>query len=310
MERNATLTSALDPAGPVASALAHIYWLMVALFGAVFFVVMLLLALGLIGRRRNTVPRAPLGDTAFIVIGGLLVPGLILTFILIYTLFLTRDLKPPEARLTIELTGYMWWWDVKYPDAGISLANEIYVPVGEPVRILLKSADVIHSLWIPSLSGKTDLIPGLTNEHWFEASKPGTYRGQCAEYCGLQHAKMALNVVALPRPRFDAWVEEKKKPKSPPDDPLLRLGYDTFFTKGCAECHAIRGTPADGRIGPDLTHLGSRRSLGAGAVANNFGNLAGWVADPQSIKPGNKMPAGYIEPEAFHALISYLMTLE
>lgn len=306
-----TFTSALTPEGPVAESISHLMWVMIGAFGAVFVVVMLLLVISLIAKRRSKYPTPPLGDVWFISIGGILIPGLILTFVLIYTLLTTSNIQIPETTsLTVKLTGHMWWWHVEYPDSGVTLANEIYVPVGEAVKIELRSADVIHSLWVPSLGGKTDLIPGHVNYHWFKADRPGVHRGQCAEFCGLQHAKMALNVIALEKEEFQKWLQSKQKAVSIPDDPRLLLGYQTFMRVGCAECHAIKGTDAIADVGPDLTHIGSRLSLGAGTIPNSKGSLAGWILNPQEIKPGNKMPRTYLEPDQLHALVSYLMTLD
>lgn len=303
--------SALTPAGPISQSIADLYWVMIYVFGGVFFVVMILALLAIVIQRKSDKPRPPLGDNSFIIIGGLLIPALILVSFLIYTLVVTRTVTAtPKNALTIEVTGYMWWWEVYYPEADIEIANEIYIPTGRPIHLKLKSKDVIHSLWIPALAGKTDLLPGIENEAWLMAEKPGVYRGQCAEYCGLQHARMSIYVVALEPEKFEQWVNEKTIVRPLPDDPHLKLGHEVFMKQGCAECHAINGTAAQGQVGPDLTHIGSRLSLGAGTIKNSHGNLAGWIAQPQALKPGNKMPAAYIEAEEFEALIDYLRTLK
>lgn len=201
----------------------------------------------------------------------------------------------PAARpaLTMQVIGHSWWWEVRYldqdPSRNFVTANEIHVPVGRPVRIELRTDDVIHSFWVPALTGKTDLIPGQTNVTWIEASAAGVYRGQCGEYCGLQHAHMALFVVADPPDKFEAWQRHQLEPSAAPA--LGAADGRARFEASCGACHTVRGTAANGTIGPDLTHLMTRQSIAAGILPNTIGNLAGWVADPQAIKPGAGMPA-------------------
>lgn len=303
-------TSALSPAGPAAEAIADLWWVMFSVLGVFFVAVMVLLWFGIRTKRVGDTPQPPLGDGKFIILGGLAVPGVLMLGLLIYTIALTSKLWEPKEGITVQLTGHMWWWDVRYPGTGIVNANEIHIPVGQPVRVELRSNDVIHSLWVPSLSGKTDLIPGIMNVHWLEAKEPGVYRGQCAEFCGLQHARMAILVIALPPEEFLRWIEERRVAKAAPRQAALRRGLETFNKVGCAECHTIRGATPVVRVGPDLTHVGSRLQLGGGVVANNFGNLAGWITNPQALKPGNKMPATYIDPGELPHLVSYLMSLK
>jgi cytochrome c oxidase subunit 2 len=303
-------SSAFKPFGPAASMISDVWWIMLFAFAGIFILVLVLLALALLRGRWQTTPRPPLGDTSFITLGGLIMPALILVPLLVYTLLVTRKLEPPADALVIRLTGYMWWWDVQYPEQDIRLANEIYVPVGKPVRLEMSSGDVIHSFWPPSLSGKTDLIPGQITKHWLEVDKAGSYRAQCAEFCGLQHARMALLVIAVTPEEFANWVSQKQRPRSVAADPILQQGQKAFLEEGCGECHTIRGTAAQGKVGPDLTHIGSRSSLGAGVIANSYGSLAGWVANPQALKPGNLMPPSYVKAEDYHPLITYLMSLE
>jgi cytochrome c oxidase subunit 2 len=204
----------------------------------------------------------------------------------------------------------MWWWEVRYPDAGIVTANEIHVPAGRPVRLELASTDVIHSFWAPRLHGKRDMIPGIENVFWIQAAEPGVYRGQCAEYCGTQHANMAFRVVALPPAEFNAWLAERKMRRSPPTTPGEQHGFTVFLKAGCGECHAIEGTPAKSNVGPDLTHLGSRQTIGAALLPNTRGNLAGWIADPQAVKPGVRMPRSYLAADELLALVTYLEGLK
>lgn len=303
-------SSAFEPFGPAAAMISDLWWIMLLAFGGIFLLVLVLLTLALMRRRWQTTPRPPMGDTTFITLGGLILPAIILVPLLIYTLLVTKKLQPPENALVIRLTGYMWWWDVKYPQQDITIANEIYVPVGRPVRLEMTSGDVIHSFWPPSLSGKTDLIPGQTTVHWLEVDKPGSYRAQCAEFCGLQHARMALMVIALPPEEFEAWTAKRQSAVADVVDPTLQHGQRAFLAEGCGECHTIRGTAAQGKVGPDLTHIGSRSSLGAGVIANSYGSLAGWVANPQALKPGNRMPPSYVKAEDYHPLITYLMSLQ
>lgn len=304
------LTSALTPAGPQAAMIAKLWWLMLGVFGAILLLVVALLAWGALRRRARHEPRPPFGDAGFIVMGGIVLPLVVLVPLLVYSLADTGELTEPRTvGRTIRVTGHMWWWDVRYPDDGIALANEIVIPTGEPVRIELTSADVIHSLWVPSLAGKTDATPGLTTSQILQADRAGVYRGACAEFCGLQHAKMALLVVALEPAAFREWLVARRSPPPAPTDPLLASGLATFVEAGCAECHTIRGTAAAGSVGPDLTHIASRRTLGAGAVVNNHGNLAGWIVGPQALKPGNQMPATTLAPERLHALVAYLRSL-
>jgi cytochrome c oxidase subunit 2 len=216
--------------------------------------------------------------------------------------------------VSIQVIGHQWWWEVKYdgptPDQSFTTANEIRVPVGKPVRARLESRDVIHSFWVPSLNGKMDLITGQTNETEFKAERPGVYRGQCAEFCGLQHALMALEVIALPADQYEAWRSQQLKSPRVADDPVLAHGDSLFRAKGCGLCHTISGTPAGGKIGPDLTHVGGRRTIGAGTLPMTAGNLAGWIVDPQHIKPGNKMPAVPLAAKDLDTLVSYLEALK
>jgi cytochrome c oxidase subunit 2 len=229
--------------------------------------------------------------------------------------FVSRGLNAANAEtVNIEVTGYQWWWSVRYDDQKptriFTTANEIHVPVGKPVKITLVAADVIHSFWVPNLSGKMDLIPGQKNELILNADRAGLYRGQCAEFCGLQHAKMGLRVIAEPEEEFAAWRERQIKPALESDDALLESGERVFLNNGCILCHAIRGTIAGGRMGPDLTHIGSRSAIAADTLPNTVGYMAGWIADPQAIKPGNYMPSVPLNGGDLNALVHYLEALK
>lgn len=219
-----------------------------------------------------------------------------------------------HQKLSITLTGNQWWWDVQYNAADASkifhTANELHLPVGVPVRITLHSNDVIHSFWVPSLAGKQDLIPGRETDITFTPRKIGIYRGQCAEFCGAQHAHMALVVNVDSYADFLKWWHHQLEPAPAPTTPLAQAGYNYVTTAQCAACHNVGGTPASGTVGPDLTHLASRRSIAAGTMPMSEGNLYGWVEDPQSIKPGSHMPTIGLEPDELHAVVAYLETLK
>lgn len=292
--------------------------------------------------------RAVLSDAAqvdarrWIVGGGVVLPLVLLSLLLVYALAVGNTLADMSARgplrfvldcissgarayapldasagpVRVDVTGRRWWWDVRYggpgtPATGVPLANELRLPAGRPVELRLRTADVIHSFWVPSLAGKIDMIPGRTTRLVLRASTPGVYRGQCAEYCGGQHAWMALYVVVVPEPEFREWLARQAQPAAVPADPSLRLGHDAFLRGGCGECHAIRGTAARGDSGPDLTHVGSRRSLAAGRLDNHHGTMAGWIAGAQDLKPGNPMPEAreFSGPE-LRALAAWLGSLQ
>jgi cytochrome c oxidase subunit 2 len=309
------LASALDPRGPAAAEVATLWWVLLAVGGVVFGVVVMLLALAVVRRRGAELvePAVPTDQEEasgrrWVLVGGALVPALILAVMLVLTLRSMAALAsaPRPAELTIDVVGRMWWWEVRYPDAGFATANEIHVPVGRAVELRLSSADVIHSFWVPQLGGKMDLVPGRTNTTWLQADQPGTYRGRCAEFCGLQHAKMDLLVVAHPPDEYAAWLERERRPAVDPTDPTARAGMQLFMQPSCVRCHTIRGTPAQGTEGPDLTHVGDRRMIAGGALPRNVGTLAGWIADPQGNKPGNLMPDDRIDVESARRIAVYL----
>jgi cytochrome c oxidase subunit II len=224
--------------------------------------------------------------------------------------------RPKEApALSLEVTGHQWWWEVRYldedhPSNVFTTANEIHLPVGKAVRVDLRSSDVIHSFWVPALAGKTDTIPGQVNSIWLQADQPGVYQGQCTEYCGKQHAHMAFTVVADEDQKFEVWRAAQMRGKAPEDTDTSALadGRQVFDTH-CGACHTVRGTSAGGRVGPDLTHVMSRATIAAGTLPNTPGTLAGWIADPQHIKPGSKMPVLDISGLELQAVTTYLATL-
>ena len=220
----------------------------------------------------------------------------------------------PAGSLRIEVTGTQWWWKVRYenedPSRVLLTANEIHVPVGRPIAVRGNSDDVIHSFWVPSLQGKRDLIPGRPTLEWLQADQPGEYRGQCAEFCGLQHAHMAFWVIAEQPDQFTAWMNRQLEPAREPSTEDELRGRDIFLKSACTLCHAIRGTDAAAQAGPDLTHFGSRKTIAAGTLGNTKGNLAGWIADPQGIKPGTHMATVPIQPAEMQPLIDYLESLK
>ena len=245
---------------------------------------------------------------------GLSLTAFILVCCVEWTMVTLAAIDRPSRtpRLNIEVTGQQWWWKVRYlsdkPSEVFNVANEIHIPTGEPVKVTLRSRDVIHSFWVPALSGKTDLIPGQVNTTWIEASAPGTYLGQCAEYCGLQHAHMALRVVADPPDRFEGWRKDQLKSAASPTADDAKAGLVAFESR-CAACHTVRGTSAGGVFGPDLSHLMTRATLADGTIPNAGGYLAGWIADPQHVKPGTRMPRVALSGKEIQAVTTYLRTL-
>ena len=306
--------STMSPAGPEAATLATLGWTMIAIATVVFVVVMAILLIP-VWRRRGAPavdgPPAEVNERAWILYGGTAVPAVILAGVFVLSLGVYRHAPPDGALpLTIEVIGHQWWWEVRYPDQHILTADELHIPVGRPVKILLKSADVIHSFWVPNLAGKTDAIPGVTNAAWLQADAPGTWRGTCAEYCGMQHAHMALSVVAQADGDFARWIENERATSAVPTDSATLEGEHAFLGQPCIYCHTVRGTQADGRVGPDLTHLGSRLTLASGTLVNTRGNLAGWIENPDRMKPGTKMPAVPLSAGQLEAIITYLESLK
>jgi cytochrome c oxidase subunit 2 len=322
--------SALDPAGPQAGRIGGLWWLMLYTLSAVFLIVMCLLLVAAFRRRKprdgETVEVAPETKQdadrerrlSRSVKGGVGVTTVIL-FVLLISSFLTgRSLYSIAATndnpLTIEVTGHQWWWAVKYdnqtPSQIVTTANEIHIPLGRPVRFKLTSQDVIHSFWIPNLHGKTDLIPGHVAITWIRADRVGTYRGQCAEFCGHQHAHMAFTVVVESEEQFKTWYEAQLRSAVQPSTPEQSRGQQVFLTSPCIMCHKIQGTDAGGAAGPELTHIASRPTIAAGTLENTRDHLAGWVLDSQKIKPGNRMPQNNLEPQDLQALLDYLQSLK
>ena len=285
--------SALDPAGPSA---ASIHLLGMVMYVGATLVTLLVAVLMLMPFLRGRT--GPVNRNLFLWGGGILLPGLTLTALVPYVMTVGHETRAATSadRLSVDVTGYLYWWEMSYRRPGglpaVPSANELRLPVGEPVELFLRANDVIHSFWVPNLAGKTDMIPGRVNRMVIQADRPGIYRSQCAEYCGLQHALMAFDVIALPRAEFDAWLAGAAQPAPAPQAPELRQGRDLFVNLGCGACHAVRGV-AEARLGlgPDLTQVGARRTIGAGTIPGGVGNIAGWIASSQHLKPGNAMPS-------------------
>lgn len=304
--------SALAPAGEEAARVALLSWILFAGAAVIFVIVLAAIGLAIAGPERI---RRWLQAEAAIRFWGIAFPAVTLVVLLGYGLWLMRETiaSPRQAQMRIEVTGEQFWWRVAYDGpAGkpVAEANEIRIPVGVEVEFVLRSADVIHSFWVPSLGGKLDMIPGRTNRMRLKAERAGIYRGQCAEYCGTAHAQMALEIVAVPQPEFDAWLAAAENPPAPAGEAVER-GAALFLASGCGACHAVRGTQAAGTIGPDLSRIGGRRFLAAATVPNTTENLARFIAEPAALKPGSLMPPFVIfSGEERRALASYLASLK
>lgn len=309
------MQSALHARGQDAAQILDITWVLFVGGGLIFAAVMLLAALALLG---PAAARSALARHACIIGGGIAFPVLVLSALLVYTLVAASTMlqaRQAPAAAHIQVAGELWWWRVKYLDSGaktlLETANEIRIPAGQPVDLDLVSENVIHSFWVPSLAGKIDMIPGRVNRLRLHAGAPGVFRGQCAEFCGAQHARMALHVVVMDPREYAAWLEGRRRPAVEPGGPLLRQGQALFEENRCGVCHTIRGTAATGSAGPDLTHVGSRLSLAAGTMPNSVGAMAAWIVGNQHIKPGSRMPAyKQFSGEELRALSAYLESLQ
>jgi cytochrome c oxidase subunit II len=311
--------SALNPSSPQTRLIDRLWDAMYLVSAAVFVLVVLALLLGAFRRRGGETPETDPGrerslTTAVSVATALTV--LILFGFLVYDVAVGRQLTRGFGKeaLQVRVVGHQWWWELQYRDSvahnWFTTANELHIPVGRPVVLELLSTDVIHSFWPPTISQKRDLIPGKDNSLWLQADTPGVYRGQCAEYCGQQHAKMGFLVIAQRPDSFASWLARQRDTALTPTTELARRGQEVFLASSCVMCHAIAGTPAGSRVGPDLTHLASRRTIAAGTLPNSRGNLAGWIIDPQKIKPGTRMPPNQLKPADLQALLEYLETLK
>ena len=315
---------ATRPFGPQAAHIYTLWQIMLAVCGVAFVATMAALLLALIRAPRGT--QATVADISSLardeprvrrsVIAGVAVTAVALMGLLAASVLTDRALAglPRNGAVNIKLVGHQWWWEAEYDNADPShifqTANELHVPVGKPVVLTLDADDVIHSFWVPNLHGKKDLIPGRTSTFEFRADQPGVYRGQCAEFCGYQHANMALLVIAETPEEYGRWLDAQQQPAHDPPDAQSARGRDVFLASTCAMCHAVGGTQASARKGPDLTHVASRRTIAAGTLRNDDGARSAWISDPHSIKPGVNMPATTLTPQDLQALLAYLRTLQ
>jgi cytochrome c oxidase subunit 2 len=333
--RRAGSQSVLDPAGPHAGRLSQLWWLFFYVLAAVYVTVMIALVAAVVrGRAERKLTagglKIPLPSvkpdeaeehrTARIVGAATALSTIILFVLLVSSFMMGRELTLTRAGgaeqgvLRIEVTGHQWWWELRYddplPSNIFTTANEIHIPVGQPVVLQLKSVDVIHSFWVPNLAGKKDLIPGKSASVWLRADRAGEYRGQCAEFCGMQHAHMALKVIAESPEQFEAWRQAQRSSSLPPATDSQRRGQQVFLTTTCVMCHAVQGTQANASVGPNLTHLASRSTIAAATLPNTRGHLGGWVVDAQAIKPGTLMPPNSLSSEDLQSLLDYLQSLK
>ena len=340
--------SPFDPRTGAAAQIAALGWIMIVLATAVCVAVGAALYGALVVSRRRAIAEpgptsaqvaADVSGDGTIIIAGMVVPAVILAFTLGYTIYTLREVAgvggaagvsgpsahadhvaqaasgsrspatPDGTVLEVRITGHQWWWQVAYAAEQVVTANELHVPAGVPIRLSVTSDDVIHSFWVPQVAGKVDVIPGRTNTMTIRVDQPGTYRGMCSEFCGLQHAHMHLFLVVEPPEQFAAWVAGQRQQPPPSPDAVARQGQQVV-QRACAECHAVQGTGAAGGRGPDLTHVASRRTLGAGMHENTRTSLSGWVTDPQGMKPGNLMPRPDLTDAEAQAVVTYLETLK
>ena len=307
--------SALDAHGTSAIHLKHLIISVIAVCTLVWIVVIIVLGYGLFrpgsSDRTND---APATGTSIVVTALVAATALVIAALTGASFYTTRSIDGRgDVAITINVTGEQWWWRVAYakPDGTLDFetANEIHIPVGKRVRLRLESADVIHSFWVPSLAGKQDLVPGRSNTLTVRAERPGVYRGQCAEFCGLQHSHMAMLVLAEDDPDFEQWMANQRANAVEPIQPDAIVGKAVFLAKPCAACHGIRGTSATGTAGPDLTHVANRQTIGAGLMDATQGSLAAWIADPQTLKPGNNMPMVPLTSDELRHISAYMESL-
>lgn len=308
---NPILQSVLSPHGPQAGQIAILAWV---LFAAGALVLAFVVAATWLAIRGSPRIRAALASERTVIGLGVIFPVMSLTLLLAYGMFLMRAQATgavPANAVRVEVIGEQWWWRVTYDGATpVASANEIRIPVGRPVALTLKAADVIHSFWVPSLGGKVDMIPGRTTSLRLTAERPGVYRGQCAEYCGGPHALMAFEVIAMPQAEYDAWLTRETDPARTPSGGPEQRGQELFVASGCGACHTVRGTQAAGTIGPDLTHFGGRRSVGVDTLPLTTDNIIRFVAHGQHVKPGNRMPEfRVLSADDQAALAAYLVSL-
>jgi cytochrome c oxidase subunit 2 len=315
-----SIPSMFEPASPPAADIEALTWLLLGICAAIFVVVQAALVHAIVKYRagraavdRDGVPGEPrqVYGSNPVELAWTVIPIVIVFVLAMTSVRLIRDIErtsPPEGALAVTVIGHQWWWEYRYPELGIVTANELVVPANRPVWLELHSADVNHSWWVPQLSGKKDCIPGHTNVLWFEAERPGVFLGQCAEYCGTQHANMLLRVEARDDAGFDAWVRGQQSPPASDDDEEVLRGREVFLALACQACHDIAGV-SEGAFGPNLTHLMSRSTIGAGVAPLDRDTLRQWIDDPQTLKPGCNMPSLELDDAQLDAVVAYLATL-
>jgi cytochrome c oxidase subunit 2 len=313
----------LHPAAPQAANIEWLYWVIFWVLFAIY--VLMIVAFTRAGATTRVVASHPVpiiedeeGDHRARWAVGSAIGLTVITLFVILVLSVVTGKRveglTSKNPVTIQITGHQWWWEIIYPNAQtdqtITTANEIHVPIGTPVVVLTNSADVIHSFWAPSITGKRDLLPGNSSAFWFRVDRPGIYHGQCAEFCGLQHAHMGFAIVAEPLDKFREWQRQQLKPAADPANPAAIRGREVFLSHACLMCHTIRGTDAGSHVGPDLTHIASRNMIAAETLPNTAGSLAGWIVDPQRVKPGTRMSPNPLPADDLQAVISYLQSLQ
>jgi cytochrome c oxidase subunit 2 len=323
----AEFQSALNPAASESAHIAHLWWIFFWVTLVIFALVAVFLFIAIL-RNLRRVPDDP--ERAIIpepaqatesratkVVSALVVITVLILFALLIGDFFTGNAiyaTPDPKALAIKVTGHQWWWEVQYQDPQpseiVTTANEIHVPVGKAVKLELQSTDVIHSFWVPNINGKKDLVPGHPTTTWFTARRAGEFRGQCAEYCGEQHAHMRMVFVAEPPDAFSNWLSAQKKPAPEPSSDSQRRGREVFLASQCVMCHTIQGTKARATLGPDLTHIGARKMIAAGELQNTRGYLAGWILNAPALKPGVRMPPNQMSADDLNALLDYLESLK
>jgi cytochrome c oxidase subunit 2 len=308
--------STLAPHSGQSHRIDNLWWGMLAAATVVFLGTLAMLFLAWARRNREGLPVAGAdsrAETRLVVVFGIVVPVVALvTLFFVADIGVVRATDAPtrgQTKMTVDVVGRQWFWEVRYPGTNAVTANEIHIPVNTPVEVRLTTDDVIHSFWVPELGKKVDTVPGHPNTLELEADKPGVYRGQCAEFCGLQHANMAMSVYADPPAAYRAWLANMARPLGPAA-PGTRAGLQAFTANQCASCHTLRGTSAHGRIGPDLTHVGSRKSLAALTLPNTRADLTAWIRDPQRFKPGNRMPGLKLSDRDLQQLVTFLEGLK
>lgn len=306
----------LHPHSPQAGEISTLWWAMMAVGWVVFLGSVAFLVIGWRRRHEEGLPifgQSSTASTGLVVLFGIAIPVVVLTAVFVVAnLFITQQTQPPAqaaTAMTVRAIGHQWWWEFRYPGTTAVTANELHIPVRTKVNVVATTADVIHDFWVPELNRKIDMIPGHPNRVELYSDSVGVFRGQCAEFCGLQHAHMSMKVFVQPPAQYRAWLANMAGPARTPATPLQRSGENTFLTQQCSSCHMIRGTSAHGVIGPDLTHLATRTSLAADTIPNDRGSLAGWILDPQHVKPGNDMPGLNLTGSQAQAVLAYLESL-